>query len=146
MPDQAKIEKCRKIQVQRSWSLTGKFRIINSDNSEKKISSQYLTDGHWQTVHQLNWETGEYSKTDILSGQTTNAQIANWVSYQEAYGSPMMDFQLPSTKTAMGKLRYDETQMRISPILDLKNLAYRRDCLSYQILLQTSNLRSIWVD
>ena len=82
-----------------------KFRIINSA-SEKKISSQYLTDGHWQTVHQLNWETGEYSKTDILSGQTTYAQIANWVSYQEAYGSPMMDFQLPSTRNSDGEASF----------------------------------------
>ena len=116
-----------------------KFRIINSA-SEKKISSQYLTDGHWQTVHQLNWETGEYSKTDILSGQTTYAQIANWVSYQEAYGSPMMDFQLPSTRNSDGKLHL---YLYSPAILDLKNLAYRKDCLSYQILLQTSNLRSI---
>jgi hypothetical protein len=82
-----------------------KFRIINSA-SEKKISSQYLLDGHWQNVHQLNWETGEYSETDILSGQTTNSQVANWVTYQEAYGSPMMDFQLPSIRNSNGEASF----------------------------------------
>ena len=82
-----------------------KFRIINSA-SEKKISSQYLLSGNWNTVHELNWETGEYSETDILSGQTTNSQIANWVTYQEAYGSPMMDFQLPSTRNSNGEASF----------------------------------------
>jgi hypothetical protein len=82
-----------------------KFRIINSA-SEKKISSQYLLDGHWQNVHQLNWETGEYSETDILSGQTSTSQIANWITYQEAYGSPMMDFQLPSIRNSNGEASF----------------------------------------
>ena len=74
-----------------------KFRIINSA-SEKDV---YLTDGHWQTVHQLNWNR-RILKTDILSGQTTNAQIANWVSYQEAYGSPTWIFSCLQQETARG--------------------------------------------
>ena len=102
----ARPDKNRELQ-KNSGSAIGadKFRIINSA-SEKKIRSQYLLDGHWQNVHQLNWETGEYSETDILSGQTTNSQIANWVTYQEAYGSPMMDFQLPSIRNSDGEVSF----------------------------------------
>ena len=140
------------------------------------LPPQYLTDGHWQTVHQLNWETSEYSIRPIFwvrLGQTLDFKALKlpneWSVLPRSLLTTTLDggtgtYSLVFETEESGQTNYSfsaggstawqcdphhrSTVRRswISPNSCILNQIpnYRRGKFPlYQILLQTSNLRSI---
>ncbi len=78
----------------RDFSTEGTFRVFNSSEN-KIISSQYLHDGVWTTIYQLNWETGLLKEKNTNLGVEETHQFSNWQDSENAMVAPMMDYTIP---------------------------------------------------
>ena len=83
----------------RDFSSEGTFRVFNSTEN-KIISSQYLHNGVWTTIYQLNWETGLLKEKNTNSGVEETHQFSNWQDSKDAMVAPMMDFTIPHTSNS----------------------------------------------
>jgi hypothetical protein len=70
----------------------GDFRVVN-DSSNKTITTQYLSGSEWETLYELNWDSG------ILADKINNSetQLNPWTSFSTEYALPTMDFVIPHT-------------------------------------------------
>ena len=68
----------------------GDFRVVN-DSSNKTITTQYLSGSEWESLYELNWESG------TLKDKRNNSEIQlnNWTSFSSEYALPSMDFVIP---------------------------------------------------
>ena len=92
------------------FSTEGTFRVFNSSEN-KIISSQYLLDGVWTTIYQLNWETGLLKKNKTNSGVEETYQFSNWQDSENSMVAPMMDFTIPhisKTNNAYENVSFEE--------------------------------------
>jgi hypothetical protein len=66
--------------------------VVN-DSSNKTITTQYLSGSEWETLYELNWDSG------ILAEKINNSetQLNPWTSFSTEYALPTMDFVIPHT-------------------------------------------------
>lgn len=74
-----------------STSRSGSFRLVNSPNN-MTVSSQYQSGGSWETIHELNLETG------VLTNLNNSFTFTDWNSLKNASVSPGVRFEIPHLK------------------------------------------------
>ncbi|MFL2938964.1 MAG: hypothetical protein ACJZ7A_07700 [Opitutales bacterium] len=72
----------------------GNCRVRNNSDA-KTFYAEALTNGSWNTIMSVNWETGAVDGA-VWSNSGSTTQLSNWVSMASKYVQPGMDFMIPS--------------------------------------------------